>query len=106
MDVIDELGESIVLVLLDHRLPDAQGIDLLQKMRTKLPTAKILMATMHDERSMMRDAFKEGCTGFLVKPHGFMELFKRIQGVTENREVLNTLDNLIFDQYGPREWRG
>ena len=106
LEAVAELGTSIVLVMLDHRLPDTSGIDLLKEIRPQLPEAKILMATMHDERSMMQEAFAEGCTGFMVKPHGFMELYKRIKDVTTDRAVLNTLDNLIFDQHGIREWRG
>ena len=41
-----------------------------------------------------------------VKPHGFMEFFKRIQNVKNDPTVLDELDQLIFDQYGPRKWRG
>lgn len=106
LEVVDELGTKIVLVMLDHRLPDTPGIELLKEMRTRLPEAAILMATMHDERAMMRDAFEAGCTGFMVKPHGFMELYKRIKDVTEQRDVLDELDKLIFDQHGTRNWRG
>ena len=106
MELVDELGQAIVLVMLDHKLPDKTGMELLQEMREKLPEAKILMATMHDERSMMREAFAEGCTGFMVKPHGFMELYKVIKDVTENKEVLEELNQLIFDQHGTRRWRG
>lgn len=106
MEAVEELGSQIVLVMLDHRLPDQSGIDVLKQMREKLPDAKILMATMHDERSMMREAFDLGATGFLVKPHGFMELFKRVKTVTTDKSVLDDLDSLIFDQHGIRNWRG
>jgi DNA-binding NarL/FixJ family response regulator len=63
------------------------------------------MATMHDERTMMREAFEAGCSAFLVKPHGFMELFKRVQNVVKDPSCLEKLHGLIFDQYGPRPWR-
>jgi DNA-binding NtrC family response regulator len=104
--IIEELGTQIVLVMLDHQLPDKSGIELLKDIREKLPEAKILMATMHDERSMMREAFALGCTGFMVKPHGFMELYKTIKNVVEDPSVLEQLDNLIFDTHGTRPWRG
>lgn len=106
IEIVKELGSQIVLIMLDHRLPDQSGISVLKTVRQDLPDTKIMMATMHDERSMMRDAFEHGCTGFMVKPHGFMELFKRIQNVVNDPSVLDNLDKLIFDQHGPREWRG
>ena len=106
LEVINELGDKLVLIMLDHRLPDQSGLSVLKTIRQTLPDVKVMMATMHDERSMMREAFDCGCTGFMVKPHGFMELFKRIQNVKDDPTVLDNLDKLIFDQHGPREWRG
>ncbi len=106
IEIVKELGDDIVLIMLDHRLPDQSGLSVLKTIRQELPEVKIMMATMHDERSMMREAFDCGCTGFMVKPHGFMELFKRIQNVHADPTVLDGLDKLIFDQHGPREWRG
>jgi DNA-binding response OmpR family regulator len=106
IEVVKELGDKLVLIMLDHRLPDQSGLSVLKVIRQELPDVKVMMATMHDERSMMREAFDCGCTGFMVKPHGFMELFKRIQNVENDPSVLDNLDKLIFDQHGPREWRG
>lgn len=106
LELIEKYGDEIVLVMLDHRLPDMSGLELLKQIRPQLSKAKILMATMHDERSMVAEAFAEGCNGFMVKPHGFMELFRRIQNVTQDQSVLDSLDNMIFDRHGPREWRG
>lgn len=106
LEITEELGAQIVLVMLDHQLPDKSGMDLLREMREKLPAAKIMMATMHDERSMMREAFAIGCTGFMVKPNGFMELYLRIKKVVEDPTVLDELDNLVFDAHGTRKWRG
>jgi hypothetical protein len=61
------------------------------------------MATMLDERSLMEQAFANGCNVFLVKPHGFMELFRRLQEIGPDPEQLN---RMIIDQYGPRPFRG
>lgn len=104
-EIIQEHGSDIVLVMLDHKLPDTSGMDLLKEIRNEIPQAKIMMATMHDERSMIREAFKAGCNGFMVKPHGFMELFKRIQNVSNDKSVLEDLDQLIFDQLGVRNFK-
>jgi len=105
LEIAERLGEQVKLVMVDQVLPDIKGIELLRTLRKKLPDAKLVMATMHDELNMMREAFGAGCTAFLVKPHGFMELFKRVQNVTEDTDCLDDLDGLIFDQLGPRPWR-
>lgn len=98
---IAESIEHMVLLAIDNKLPDMDGVDLLAQMRKRYPQARIIMATMLDERPLMTRAFENGCDVFLVKPHGFMELFRRLQTGDEA-----SLKRLIIDQYGPRPYRG
>lgn len=100
---IAEDHEAMAMVVIDNKLPDTDGVDLLIKMRQRYPKARMVMATMLDERALMTRAFEAGCNVFMVKPHGFMELFRRIvQSGTESEE----LNRMIIDQYGPRPYRG
>lgn len=100
--IMDEV-EHMVLCAVDHHLPDADGVELLGQLRTRYPDARLVMATMLDERALMERAFANGCDVFLVKPHGFMELFKRLQ---DRDASPDQLDQLVIDQYGPRPFRG
>lgn len=90
------------LLVIDNRLPDMDGVELLAQLRQRYPRAKVVMATMLDERSLMAKAFENGCDIFLVKPHGFMELFRRLHSGKEYEEATR----LVIDQYGPRPYRG
>lgn len=90
------------LLAIDNRLPDMDGVELLAQLRQRYPKAKIVMATMLDERSLMAKAFENGCDIFLVKPHGFMELFRRLHSGKGYEEATR----LVIDQYGPRPYRG
>ncbi len=105
LEIVETLGDQIKLVMLDRQLPGINGVELLKQLREKLPTSKIVMATMHDDRAMMEEAFAAGCDTFLVKPNGFMELFHMIKGVCEDPTCLNKLDKLVFDHHGSRPWR-
>jgi CheY-like chemotaxis protein len=96
--------EQMALIVIDNRLPDMDGVELLIQLHERYPTARMVMATMLDERSLMAKAFENGCDVFLVKPHGFMELFRRIQMPSESGE--DQLTRLVIDQYGPRPYRG
>jgi CheY-like chemotaxis protein len=106
LDIVERLGADIALVMLDRKLPDMTGVEVLSVMRPKLPDAKIMMATMFDERWMIREAFNKGANAFLVKPHGFMDLFQLVNGCVQNQTGFDCLEGLIFDQYGRRQWRG
>ncbi|GAB4318135.1 MAG: hypothetical protein Kow00117_08330 [Phototrophicales bacterium] len=91
---------DLALAVVDMQIPDISGLQLTQKIRSRYPNAYIVVATMHDQRSLMQSVFDKGGNCFLVKPHGFMELFKRLTTVD-----LNTLRNgecTVIDQYGPR----
>jgi hypothetical protein len=61
------------------------------------------MATMHDDRALIDQAFQSGVDVFLVKPHGFMELYQRLLAVDSNTDLLR---RLVIDQFGPRPYRG
>jgi DNA-binding NarL/FixJ family response regulator len=83
-------------------LPDCGGIELLKEFRKDYPESLIVMATMHDDLALIREAFESGCNVFLVKPHGFMELFKRLSRLDDDPEAL---DNLVIDRMGVRAFR-
>lgn len=95
--------QKLPLAMVDMKLPDMSGLELVDKLRQKFPDAYLVVASMYDERSRMEQAFAAGCNVYLVKPHGFMELYKRLM-----QDDLNTLRNaapLIVDQYGPRQFK-
>ncbi len=92
------------LIVVDNKLPDGDGVDLMVELHARYPDARMVMATMLDERALVDQAFANGCDVFMVKPHGFMELFRRIQEAQATGE--DTLKCMIIDQYGPRPYRG
>jgi DNA-binding response OmpR family regulator len=94
---------NLTLALIDMQLPDATGLDIIRTLRAEKPDCLLIMATVHDDRAIIADAFKAGCDVFLVKPHGFMELFRRLRQVNSD---ITLLRRLIIDQYGPRPFRG
>jgi CheY-like chemotaxis protein len=101
--IIVGLTEPPALLIIDSQLPDVAGLDLVKQFRGKFPPpTKLVMATMLDDRKLIQNAFDAGCDVFLVKPHGFMELFKRLQQLERNPSLL---DRLIIDNHGVREWR-
>ena len=99
MEAVTEL-ESLQMAVVDIQLPDASGLRLTEDLRKKFPDAYIVVATMFDERSLIERVFQRGGNVYLVKPHGFIELFKRV--TTHDLKELLKDDHLVIDQYGPR----
>lgn len=94
---------DLMLAVVDMKLPDMTGLQLMVELRQRFPEACMVIATMLDERSMMEEAFRLGCHVFLVKPHGFVELYQRL--ITSDARVLRDGPHLVIDQYGPREFK-
>lgn len=99
--IVDGL-ETLDLAVVDIQLPDSNGLQLTAELRKKYPDAYLVVATMYDERSIIERVFRRGGNVYLVKPHGFMELYKRL--TTTPLETLRQSDeHIVIDQYGPRK---
>lgn len=70
-------------ILLDILLPDMNGLDVLCKMRSIRPSAKILILTGECDKRYGPRAFKAGCKGFLRKDRPYEEALEAIKKVAE-----------------------
>lgn len=104
-EALDKIAEepALELAILDMEIPDITGLEMTVRLRKRFADTCIVVATMHDERSLMESAFDKGCDVFLVKPHGFMELFKRL--TTDGSHALHELRPMVIDQFGPRQFK-
>ena len=62
--------EAIDLVLLDLSMPDADGLDGLQKLRSAAPATPVIVCSANDDPTLVRDCFKLGISGYLPKSSG------------------------------------
>ncbi|MCS6837174.1 MAG: response regulator [Anaerolineae bacterium] len=100
-DALKVAQEQLIdLAIVDIEIPDMSGLELLGRLRRLHPEACMVVATMHDEQSLMASAFSRGADVFLVKPHGFVDLFRRLQ--TQGALGLHESRPLVIDQYGVR----
>lgn len=59
---------AIKYVLLDLRLPDANGIDILQQIKKSYPNIVVIMMTFYDDVRSAVSAIKSGARDYLTKP--------------------------------------
>jgi DNA-binding NarL/FixJ family response regulator len=60
-------SESVDLALVDVRMPDTDGLDLLHTLRTRWPDMPVIMLTTFDHANYVRRALAEGAAGYLLK---------------------------------------
>ncbi len=73
---------SYGLILLDLRLPDGSGIDLLKALRARNDTTPVIILTAHDQISDRIQGLNSGADDYLVKPFNLGELTARILAVS------------------------
>jgi len=75
------LREGPDLVLLDVRLPDMDGFEVLRRLRTSGSKAPVLVLTARDEEMDKVIGLELGADDYMTKPFGLRELMSRIKAL-------------------------
>lgn len=68
------------LAILDYRLPDMTGIEILKKVKEKNPSSRVLLITRYGDQDVAVKALDSGADAFISKPINPDELLQVIQG--------------------------
>jgi two-component system, NarL family, response regulator NreC len=69
------------VVLLDVVMPGRSGLDAAEEVREAAPDARILVLSMQDDPSYVRQAFAAGATGYLLKEAADADLVAAVREV-------------------------
>lgn len=100
IDVIVSSGDGAVayeqilealpdVVLLDLRLPGMDGLEVLKRLKTKVPAIRVLVLTVHDEQNYVSEAVIAGADGYLLKTVSHAELSDAVKRVHSGEAVLH-----------------
>lgn len=81
------------IALLDHNMPGMTGIEIAEKIQREELPVKVILLTMHNERSLLQKAGEVGINGFLLKDSALLEIENCIRAVTRNKTYYS--DRLI-----------
>jgi DNA-binding NarL/FixJ family response regulator len=76
------------VVVLDLGLPDVDGLELVDAMRTKGRDTRVLVLSMQDEPTRVEQAFAAGADGYLVKEAAESELIAAIDELMRGERYL------------------
>lgn len=76
-------NDSYDLFICDISLPDGTGYDILEEIKEKKINTKVIILSMHEDKSYMKKAFKLGASGYVTKS-------------TAHEEILHAIDKVMF----------
>jgi len=88
-EALKTLAENDVdVVVTDIRMPNMDGMELLDALRKKDPTLQVLMVTAYGDVSTAVEAMKKGAYDFLEKPISMIRLRELVKKAVEKRRLM------------------
>ena len=85
------------VVLLDMKLPDMDGMDLLRTLRKEKPDVYVIVMTGYSTVQNAVEAMKLGAFDYLAKPFSLLELSSRMQAIIRRKHGLK---KTVMDVHG------
>lgn len=104
----ESVGEAVSLihrerpdvVLLDVRLPDGNGFEVIREIKKTILGTKFIVLTAFDDDQIVREAINAGTDGFLLKEIDGAALAKAVRTVASGKSVLDpTITGRVLGQY-------
>jgi DNA-binding NtrC family response regulator len=100
-DAIKRFREGVDLVLLDYKLPDGDGLDVLKQMRAVDPEALVILLTAHSSVELAVEAMKHGAYHYANKPFNLDEIMLLVGKALETTELRREVRTLRSSQAQP-----
>ena len=97
-EFLEKINNNIYdLFICDISLPDGSGYDILEVIKEKKINTKVIILSMHEDKSYIKKAFKLGASGYVTKSTAHEEILQAIDKVMLKDEIyLNDKYTTIF----------
>ena len=100
------------LVLMDISMPGMSGIQITRQLKETQPNIRVLILTLHEDESLLREAIRAGASGYILKQAVEAELTSAIRAVGRGdlyihpamtRALLKDVSPLLASEENPTE---
>ena len=87
-EFLEKIKDNIYnLFICDISLPDGSGYDILEIIKEKELDAKVIILSMHEDKSYIKKAFRLGASGYVTKSTAHEEILQAIEKVIVKDEI-------------------
>ena len=98
IDLVRELQPD--LIVMDIGMPELNGIETTRSIKKDFPKIKVVALSMHSGDKYVREMFRAGASGYLLKNCSFDELVKAIRIVMEDKTYISPeIGDMIIKEY-------
>src|SRR5262245_35644733 len=97
-----KLGEELRpdVVVIDVGMPLMSGIDVARELILRVPSAKVVLLTLHEEDAYVLEALRAGVHGYVLKSETLADLVRAIREVCRGGTYLSPgLSRAVIDSY-------
>ncbi len=87
-----------VFGLMQHPMPDMNGIVLGTELKTRTPSMKIIILTMHKEPDIIRSVMSKGIDGYVFKDDAVNDVVVAIRDVMNGKQYISKSTTLFQDE--------
>jgi len=98
VSLVKQLAPDIVIM--DISMPDLNGIEAARHIVADAPRVKIIALSMHSDSHYVKELFKAGASGYLLKDCAFEELANAIHTVAADQIYLSPrISHVVINDY-------
>jgi two-component system nitrate/nitrite response regulator NarL len=77
------------VLITDYELSDITGLEVIKAARTVLPDIKVIVLSMHDDPTVVKELLRAGINGYILKHDTHKNLIEALSKVMNNRKYLS-----------------
>jgi DNA-binding NarL/FixJ family response regulator len=97
-----ELAKELLpdVIVMDIGMPDLNGVEATRQITKECPDVKVVGLSMHSTNKYVREMFRAGAKGYLLKDCPFEELTQAIQTVMEGKTYVSpSVGQTVIEDY-------
>lgn len=100
-------SQEFDILITDYELPELTGLELIKAAKAAQPEIKILVLSMHDDPSIVRELLKMSIHGYILKKDTHKSLIEALHKITEGKKFFSEeISDLLISLSSEPEEKG